>query len=209
MSLAAMCAAGCVPAVPVPPTIQPTPRSATQWQVEPGDVIRLHVWGNEAQSGDLLVNERGEVLVPTLGRMTVVGLAPAAVESRILRGYGGRIDSTKVEITFLRPISVVGGVKTQGVQLADPSASVLSLVSRAGGPQRQGGDLRVFLLRIAEPVREVSTADHVADLGIRSADQLYVQDPPFVVRNQVAITSVFQALSLVSGVVTLFLLVRR
>ena len=201
--------AGCVPAVPVAPSVQPAPRGASQWQVESGDVMRLHVWGGEAQSGDLEVNERGEVLIPTIGRMNVVGLTPAAVEARILRSYAGRIDSSKVEVTFLRPISVVGGVRVPGIVLSDPSQSVLSLVSKAGGPSRAGGDLRVFLLRINEPVREVSSADRVADLGIRSTDQLYVQDPPFAVRNQPAIQAVFTGLQFISSILALIFITRR
>ncbi len=201
--------AACVPAIPIPPTVQPVPRAAGAWLVEPGDVLRLRVWLSQDQSGDLPVNERGQVLVPNLGRLMVAGLTPAAVEAAIIRGFAGRLDSSKVDITFLRPVSVVGGVKTPGIQLADPSTSVLSLVSRSGGPLRPGGDIRAFMLRIGEPVREISMADRVSDLGIRGTDQLYVQDPPFVVRNEIAIRSVFEALQFVTTIVTLVLLTQR
>ena len=200
---------GCVPTIPLAPEVQPVARGTNQWLVEPGDVIRLRTWLTTDQSGDLPVNERGQVLVPNVGRLTVVGLSPAAVEMQIVRAYGGRIDSSRVEVTFLRPVSVVGGVKNAGVQLADPSSSVLSLVSRAGGPIRAGGDLRAFLLRVGEATHEISTADRVSDLGIRSTDQLYVQDPPFVIRNQAAIQSVFAILNFLSTSVTIFFIVRR
>ncbi|MEP6617706.1 MAG: polysaccharide biosynthesis/export family protein [bacterium] len=200
---------GCVPPIPVTPEIQPVARGTNQWLVESGDVIRLRTWLTTDQSGDLPVNERGQVLVPNVGRLTVVGLSPAAVETQIVRAYAGRLDSSRVEVTFLRPVSVVGGVKSAGVQLADPSSSVLSLISRAGGPIRSGGDLRAYLLRVGEPTREISTADRVSELGIRSTDQLYVQDPPFVIRNQVAITSVFEVLSFVSSTLTILFLLRN
>jgi protein involved in polysaccharide export with SLBB domain len=199
----------CVPSVPVPPQTAPTPRGASPWTVEPGDVIRLHVWLSPEQSGDLLVNERGQVLVPTVGRLNVAGLTPIAAEGAIVRGFANRLDSTRVEVTFLRPVSVVGGVKTPGVQLADPSTSVLSLLSRAGGPTRPGGDLRAYLLRIGEPVREISPADRVSDLGIRSTDQLYAQDPPFAVRNEIAIRTVTEVISILGSIVTIVLLITR
>ena len=89
------------------------------------------------------------------------------------------------------------------------SHSGLSLISRSGGPIRPGGDWKVYLLRIGEPTHEVSTADRVSDLGIRSTDQLYVQDPPFFVRNAIPIQSVFQALEFISTSLTIFYLVRR
>jgi protein involved in polysaccharide export with SLBB domain len=199
----------CVPAVPLSPTTQPSPRAANEWIVEPGDVIRLRVWLAVDQSGDLPVNERGQILLPTVGRLDVAGRTPPVVEAQIVRSYAARLDSSKVEVLFLRPVSVLGGVKTPGIQLADPSATVLSLISRAGGPLRPGGDLRAYLLRIGEPTREISLADHVSDVGIKSSDQLYVQDPPFVVRNETAIRSVFELMQVVSTVITLIVLVRR
>lgn len=204
-----MALAACVPAVPIAPTTQPSPRAAREWLVEPGDVVRLRVWLATDQSGDLPVNERGQILLPTVGRLDVAGRTPPAVEAQIVRAYATRLDSSKVEVLFLRPVSILGGVKTPGIQLADPSATVLSLISRAGGPLRPGGDLRAYLLRIGEPTHEVSLADHVADIGLRSADQLYVQDPPFVVRNEMAIRSVFELMQVVSTVITLIVLVRR
>lgn len=202
-------AGGCVPTIPLTPEIAPVARGTNQWLVESGDVIRLRTWLTTDQSGDLPVNERGQVLIPNVGRLTVAGLSPTAVETLIVRAYSGRLDSSRVEVTFLRPVSVLGGVKSAGVQLADPSSSVLSLISRAGGPIRSGGDLRAFLLRAGEPTREISTADRVSDLGIRSTDQLYVQDPPFVIRNQAAIQSVLEVLNFLSTSLTIFFLVRR
>lgn len=205
----ALALGACVPAVPVAPTARPSPQGTSQWQVEPGDVIRLKTWGVGDQSGELVVNERGQVVVPNVGRLTVAGLTPAAVEALIVRSYTGRFDSSRVEVTFLRPVSVVGGVKLPGVTLADPSASVLSLVSKAGGPVRLGGDLKVYLLRVGEAAHEVSVGDRVSDLGIRSTDQLYVQDPPFAIRNEAAIRSVFELLQFVGTTVTLFLLIKK
>lgn len=209
MLAVALAMAACVPPVPVAPDAQPMARGTNLWLVESGDVIRLRTWLTADQSGDLPVNERGQVLIPNVGRMSVAGLSPAAVEAQIVRAYATRVDSSRVEVTFLRPVSVVGGVKAAGVQLADPSASVLSLVSRAGGPIRSGGDLRAYLLRVGKPTREISLADRASELGIRSTDQLYVQDPPFVIRNQVAIQSVFEVLGFISSSLTILYLIRR
>lgn len=189
--------------------------------MEPGDVVRVRQWGVSPTSGsssgvpvadfsgDLLVNDRGEVLVPAVGHLPVQGQRADSVERRLVRAYAGRIDSTRIEVTVLRPVAVLGGVRNPGVQLTDPSATVLSLVARAGGPTRPGGDVRVFLLRVAQPTVEVSTADRVSDLGVHASDELYVQDPPFVVRNEIAIRSVFEALQLLSTALTIYYLVRR
>ena len=199
----------CVPSIPLPPVVQPVATGDRKWLVEPGDVIRLRTWLTTDQSGDLPVNERGEVLIPTVGRLNVLGLTPAAVEAAVVRAYNNRIDSTRVDVTFLRPVSVLGGVKTPGVQLADPSVSVLSLISRAGGPTRAGGDMHVYLLRVGEPTHEISIADRVSDLGIRSTDQLYAKDPTFVVRNEAAVRSAYEVLQILATTLTLVVLIRR
>lgn len=174
--------------------------------MEPGDVVRLRVWLSTDQSGDIPVNERGQILVPTIGRLTVGGSSAPAVENTILRAYASRLDSSKVDVMVLRPVSVLGGVKSPGIQLADASATVLSLITRAGGPLRAGGDLRAYLLRIGEPTREISLADRVSDLGVHAADQLYVQDPSFAVRNESVIRSTIELLQVV---LTLVIVLRR
>ena len=189
--------------------IAPTPRGTYTWTVEPGDVVRLKNWSAPEQSGDLPVNERGTVLVPTVGQLTVQGLTTDSLTQRIVRAFTGRIDPSRVDVQLFRPITVTGGVKNPSVQVVDGSTSVLSLVAKAGGTIRPGGDSRVFIVRTGEPTREVSVADRVADLGVRSSDQLYVQDPPFVVRNELAIRSAYELVQFGLGLLTIYYLIRR
>ena len=201
-------AAACTPAIPKGAGDAPTPRGAFQWTVEPGDIIRLKNWADASQSGDLIVNERGILLVPTVGHLPVQGLTPDSLQSRIIRAYSGRVDPSRIEAIVLRAITVTGGVKTPSVQLADGSTTVLSLVARSGGAIRPGGDSRVFIVRNSESTREVAVADRVADLGLRSSDQLYVQDPPFVVRNELAIRSAYELVQFGLGLLTIYYLIR-
>jgi len=199
----------CTPAVPRGAGIAPAPRGTYAWAVEPGDIVRLKNWSAPEQSGDLTVNERGVVLVPTVGPLTVQGLASDSLERLIVRAFSGRIDASRVDVQLFRPITVAGGVKNPSVQLVDGSTSVLSLVAKAGGAIRVGGDSRVFIVRPSAPTREVSVADRVGDLGVRSSDQLYVQDPPFVVRNEMAIRSAYELVQFALGLLTIYYLIRH
>ncbi len=206
--------AACVPAIPRSPTIMPVAHSVNAWRVEPGDVIKIRnfsyidVQATNEHTNELLVNERGLLNIPLVGRIQVQGMTPDAVVSTIIRAYAERVDSARIDVLFLRPISVVGGVKSAGVQLADPSATVLSLVARVGGATRPGGDVHVYLLRAGEPTREVSLSDRVSNLNVRAEDQLYVEDPPFVARNEAVIRASFELLSFLTGLVALYLAVR-
>ena len=198
----------CTPSVPRP-GIAPTPRGSESWTVEAGDIVRLKNWSAPEQSGDLPVNERGVVLVPTVGSLTVQGFTSDSLERVIVRAFAGRIDASRVDVQLFRPITVAGGVKNPSVQLVDGSTSVLSLVAKAGGAIRPGGDSRVFIVRASAPTREVSVADRVGDLGVRSSDQLYVQDPPFVVRNEMAIRSAYELVQFALGLLTIYFLIRQ
>ncbi|MDB4882816.1 MAG: Periplasmic polysaccharide export protein [Gemmatimonadetes bacterium] len=202
-------AVACTPATPRGPRIAPTPRGGSAWAVEPGDVIRLKNWMAPEQSGDLIVNERGIALIPTVGHIAVQGLSSDSLERRIVLSFSGRVDASRVDVQLFRPITVTGGVKNPSVQLVDAPTSVLSLIARAGGTVRPGGDNRVFIVRSGEPTREVSVADRIGDLGVRSSDQLYVQDPPFVVRNELAIRSAYELVQFGLGVLTIYYLIRR
>ena len=199
----------CASGVPRGANVAPTPRGTHAWTVEPGDVVRLKNWNAPEQSGDLTVNERGDVLVPTVGTLAVQGLTTDSLQQRIVRAFAGRIDPSRVDVQLFRPVTVTGGVKNPSVQLVDGATSVLSLVAQAGGTIRPGGDSRVYVVRTGETTREVSVADRVADVGVRSSDQLYVQDPPFVVRNELAIRSAYELVQFGLGLLTIYYLIRR
>ena len=201
--------AACAPVTPRGGTLAPTPHGSTSWAVEPGDVVRLKNWGAPEQSGDLLVNDRGTVLVPTVGALPVEGISPDSLQIRIAKAFTGRVDASRVDVQVLRPISVTGGVKQPSVQLADASTSVLALMTKAGGAIRLGGDCRVFRVRPGEPTREISLGDRIGDVDFRASDQLYVQDPSFAVRNDVAIRAAYGIAQFAATLVTMFYLVRH
>jgi protein involved in polysaccharide export with SLBB domain len=201
-------ATACTPATPRSSSVMPSPRGNT-WVVEPGDMIRLKNWGAPEQSGDLIVNERGTVLIPTVGQIPVQGITPDSLERRIVRAFAGRVDASRVDVQLFRPITVTGGVKNPSVQLVDAPTSVLSLVAKSGGAIRPGGDNKVYVVRPGEPTREVSVADRIGDLGVRASDQLYVQDPPFAVRNELTIRSAYELVQFSATLLTIYYLIRR
>ena len=70
----------CSSGVPRGADIAPVPHGTYSWSVEPGDVVRLKNWSAPEQSGDLTVNERGVVLVPTVGQLNVEGLSADSLQ---------------------------------------------------------------------------------------------------------------------------------
>jgi len=195
--------------VPHSADIAPVPRGTFAWTVEPGDVLHLRNWSAPEQSGDLTVNERGVVLVPTVGQLTVQGLTADSLQQRIAHAFAGRIDASRVDVQLLRPITVTGGVRSPNVQLVDGATSVLSLIAKSGGALKGGGDTKVYVVRPGQATREVSVADRVGDIGVRASDQLYVQDPPFAVRNEMNIRAAYEFVQFMATLVTIYYLVKQ
>ena len=55
----------------------------------------------------------------------------------------------------------------------------------------------------------MSVADRVGDLGVRASDQLYVQDPPFAVRNEMNIRAAYEFVQFMATLVTIYYLVKQ
>ena len=149
------------------------------------------------------------MLVPTVGQINVLGLTADSLQQRIVRAFAGRIDASRVDVQLLRAITVTGGVKSPNVQLVDGATPVLSLIAKSGGAIKTGGDAKVYLVRAGQATREVSVADRVGDIGVRASDQLYVQDPPFAVRNEMNIRAAYEFVQFMATLVTIYFLVRN
>jgi polysaccharide biosynthesis/export protein len=138
---------------------------AEAYRFAPGDRITVNVFGHTDLSGDLLVDGAGNVSLPLVGAISIGGLTVQESEQEIVRrlsdGYV-RQPAVSVRINELRPIYVVGDVKTPGSHPYRYGASVLSAIALAGGvavmERMQGAALADFLLaderlRILESTR--------------------------------------------------------
>jgi len=108
------------------------------YTVGPGDQITVHVVNvEEINDKPLLVDLNGYIRLPLIGRMQVSGLTLEQVESQVtkhLKIYVLHPD-VSVSITEFRsePISVIGAVRTPGVQQVQGRKTLLQVLSMAGG----------------------------------------------------------------------------
>ena len=109
---------------------------AEAYRFAPGDRITINVYGHTDLSGDFLVDGAGSVSLPLVGAISIGGLTVQESEQEIVRrlsnGYV-RQPAVSVRINELRPIYVVGDVKTPGSYPYRYGASVLSAIALAGG----------------------------------------------------------------------------
>lgn len=163
----------------------PVPSSAVRMDtLRVGDVLKLWIWREEDLSGEFPVPESGVVVLPKIGARRVVGQPTAELKSSLITEYQKYLRNPAIEITFLRRVNVLGAVNEPGVFSLDETMTVAHALALAGGARPDGQSDQVQLYRDGEKlVGRISQRTRIADLQIRSGDQLFVPERGWVARN--------------------------
>ena len=142
--------------------------------------------GNSVTLPSQQVDESGEISVPFGGKVTVVGLTPAAVERAIVQRLSNRALEPQVVVTILARrsgmISVVGDVGGAAHFSLDPGGETLmGAIARAGGPRFPAYETIVSLQR-ARTVDRARLSQVVSDpsqnISLEPGDSIYVSHDP-------------------------------
>ena len=116
----------------------------------------------------------------------------------LLAEFQKYLRNPSIEITFLRRVNVLGAVRKPGVYPLDPTMTVAMALAMAEGTTPEGRSDRVELIRDGERlIANINQRTRIAELPIRSGDQLYVPERAWISRNSVLVAA------LVSGVFSL------
>ena len=131
------------------------------YRLEPGDRITVTVFGHAELSGDVLVDGIGNVLLPLIGPVEVKNLTLSECEKLIYDRFTDGIlkqPTVSVRITELRPLYVLGDVRTPGAYQFRYGSTVKSALALAGGLVQlvQSTALAEFL-QADERLRQLST----------------------------------------------------
>ena len=106
------------------------------YRLEPGDRITVTVFGHAELSGDLFVDDVGNVLLPLVGAVEAKGLTLSEFEKLVHKRFTDGIlkqPTISVRITELRPLYVLGDVRSPGAYPFRYGSTVKSAVALAGG----------------------------------------------------------------------------
>lgn len=126
--------AGCSPGGDLPPL----PRApAGDYQLGPGDTVRLITFGETQLTGDFRVGASGRIALPLLGDVRAAGRTPAQLQTAVALALKRRNllrdPSVSVEVSEYRPIFVLGEVNKPGQYSYQPDMTVVTAVAVAGG----------------------------------------------------------------------------
>ncbi len=185
---------------PTPPAFaqdQDTTGSGPSYQLRPGDVLVITVWGQEAYSGEFKVDETGRIPYPVLGEIDTQNKNMTQIREEIRAGLQRIFNDPFVTVNPQFSIAVLGEVRNPGLFPVDPTLTVLDIVAMAGGPGPNGNINKIQLLRGGQTLDLRFERDRVGALtlqqvGLRSGDQIMVSRRGFTGDDLRTLLSVLQ-----------------
>ncbi len=161
-SAASLCAAGCqsLPSGSAEPQAQS--RVIGDYQLGPGDQVRLVVFGEDQLSGEFVVSGAGVISLPLVGDIPAQGRTVAEVQRAVEQALRSRYilnPQVSAEVLTYRPFYVLGEVNRPGTYPYAAGLTVLNAVATAGGFTYRADTRRVFIRR------DGSTAEELYAIG--------------------------------------------
>jgi polysaccharide export outer membrane protein len=165
--------------------------------LRPGDVLRLRVFLEPDLSGEFAVDERGDVTLPRLSTVPISTWPADSIRPRLTRSFAEYLRDPVIEVTVLRRVAVTGSVLKPGLYPVDPSMTFTDALALAGGASPEGRRDRVELRQgTTTTLIMLDHAIRIADVRLRSGDQLFVPQVGWLARNTWFIST------LIGGVIT-------
>ncbi len=145
-------------------------------QIEPGDQVRIEVFGNPDLTTVTYVTDDGAIRMAMAGAVPVSDRSPAEAAQRIEAALkaGEFLVDPHVTVTVLQSfrqrVTVAGEVRTPGRYPIEPNSTVLDAIALAGGLTEKGSD-SVYLLR-----RDASGVQQRVQVQVNTRDILDSRD---------------------------------
>ena len=134
---------------PVAPRSDPLTPFTVASRLEPGDKLKIVVYGEDTLSGLYEISPNGTITMPLVGAVRVGDLTRQQIETTLADAFarGGFLREPKVTIADVayRPIYVLGEVQTPGKYPYTIGLDVLTAVATAGGFTYRGSNTSVLI----------------------------------------------------------------
>ncbi len=164
----------------------------TRTGVQPGDQVNITFYTAAGTrlaevSRERTVDPNGELFLPFLGTVPVVGMESADIRRLLEERYGVLYSDPVVEVDANVNVNVTGAVRSPGQFYVPPSATLVDLLARAGGVTSEidiglvGGASDPSQVRLVRDgvasvidLRPLAIRPEVITLRVQSGDWLYV-----------------------------------
>ncbi|MGD1213714.1 MAG: SLBB domain-containing protein [Terriglobales bacterium] len=190
----------------VPATFAPVDRIPVtdDYLIGPGDEILIRAWGQIDLNGKLVVDRGGEVFLPKVGALSVVGLKyqqlPGYFRTAIGRVF--RNFDLTVSLGQLRSIQVfvVGQARRPGSYTVSSLCTLVNALFASGGPSNSGSMRRIQLKRNDSVVTEFDfydlllRGDKSKDARLLPGDVIYIPPagPSIAIAGSVNVPAIYE-----------------
>ena len=122
-------------------------------KLQPGDKIKITVYGEDKLSGDFQLDQSGQISLPLAGTITAQGLTQTELEKALARKFRSEyLKDPKVTVTIatLQPYYIMGEVTKPGEYPYQSGLNVLTALAIAGGPTYRANRNTVEIQRHGE-----------------------------------------------------------
>jgi len=183
-------------AAPAPAETQSV-QDPEELRLMPGDILRIVVWRELDLSGDFQIDQDGTLVLPLLGKLQVSDRAWNIVRDDLMQDYLRDLRNPSIELTPFRSVYVLGQVNLPGRYNVHPTNDNLAgAISLAGGVTSEGDISNMRIVRDGVILLDGIVAEQgLAELGIRSGDQLFIGRRGWLDRNSTFIASAVLSLA--------------
>jgi len=131
-------------------------KSATpgEYTVGEGDLLRINVWKETEISQNVAVRPDGNISLPLVSEIKVVGLTPRQIQELITERLKSVLTNPQVTVTVTevrsKMVYITGEVAKPGAYPVVTPTNVLQLIARAGGLNPFANRKGIYILRAGE-----------------------------------------------------------
>lgn len=132
------------------PVAAPIVGRSGDYQLTPGDKVHIQVYNEDEMTGDYVLSPGGKIDVPLLGEVRASGLTPGDLATAIQAILGTKLmrePQVAVALVSMRPIYILGEVRTPGEYPATADMTVPNMIAKAGGFTYRANTRYVFVRR--------------------------------------------------------------
>lgn len=127
--------------------------SANSPVLQPGEKIKVTVFGEDRLSGEYEIDPAGFVSLPLAGTVKAAGLSKPELEKELARKFRGeylRNPKVTVDVASFRPFYILGEVGKPGEYPFKSGLNVMSAIALAGGSTYRASRSNVLIQHIGE-----------------------------------------------------------
>lgn len=146
-------------------------------RLQPGEKIRVIVYGENSLSGDYQIDPSGFLSLPLAGTIKAAGLTQKDLEGELARQFSsGYLRNPRVTVSILefRPFYIAGEVEKPGMYPYSSGLDIMSAVAIAGGATYRANQSTALIRQAGEGEMKAYDVNPSAPISILPGDIIQI-----------------------------------